>query len=104
MTDAKDSAAAKDPGIAKDSAAAKDLESEVAARRARLLALRAAGNPYPNDFRRDALAGQLQAAFGDRDAAWLDANPARVHVGGRILSREVTGQRASIRIADRSGQ
>ncbi len=91
MTDAKDSETAKDA-------------SEVAARRAKLLALRAVGNPYPNDFRRDALAGQLQAAFGDRDAAWLDANPARVHVGGRILSREVTGQRASIRIADRSGQ
>ncbi|HEY4215404.1 MAG TPA: amino acid--tRNA ligase-related protein [Steroidobacteraceae bacterium] len=89
MTDAKDSAAA---------------ESEVAARRAKLTALRTAGNPYPNDFRRDALAGQLQAAFGDRDKAWLDANPARVHVGGRILSRDMSGQRASIRIADRSGQ
>ena len=36
------------------------------------------GSAYPNDFRRDALAAQLLASYGDRDGAWLEANPVRV--------------------------
>src|ERR1700739_2217320 len=40
---------------------------------------------FPNDFRRDALAGQLHASFGERSAEWLDANPTRVKGGGGLL-------------------
>ncbi len=65
--------------------------------------------PYPNDYRRDALAAQLQAAFGDRDAAWLQANPARVQVGGRVLFKQAatgagaSGRAGAAKIADRTG-
>ena len=36
----------------------------IAERRAKLARLRETGNAYPNDFRRDALADELLAAYG----------------------------------------
>jgi lysyl-tRNA synthetase class 2 len=81
-----------------------DENKLIAERRAKLEQLRSRGNAFPNDYRRDALAAQLHAAFGDRDAAWLDANPARVHVGGRMMSKRVMGKASFAQIADRTGQ
>jgi len=76
----------------------------IAERRAKLGALRAAGRPFPNDFRRDALAGQLHAAYAERSAEWLDANPTAVSVGGRMLFKRVMGKASFAKIADRTGQ
>ena len=81
-----------------------DENKLIAERRAKLDQLRAAGNPFPNDYRRDALAAQLHAAFGDRSAEWLEANPARVSVGGRMLFKRVMGKASFAKIADRTGQ
>jgi len=53
---------------------------------------------------RDSLAGQLHDAFGDRTAEWLEANPARVQVGGRMLFKRVMGKASFAKIADRTGQ
>jgi len=76
----------------------------IAERRAKLEQLRGAGNAFPNDYRRNALAAQLHSAFGDRDAQWLEANPARVNVGGRMLFKRVMGKASFAKIADRTGQ
>ncbi|HEY2416940.1 MAG TPA: lysine--tRNA ligase [Steroidobacteraceae bacterium] len=76
----------------------------IAERRAKLAKLRERGVAYPNDFRRDALAGQLLSTYADRDSAWLEANPVRVRVGGRMMLRSVMGKASFARIADRSGQ
>jgi len=77
----------------------------IAERRAKLTQLRTAGGPaFPNDFRRDALAGQLHAAFGERNGEWLDANPTRVTVGGRLLFKRLMGKASFGKIADRTGQ
>ncbi len=76
----------------------------IAERRAKLAALRQAGQAFPNDFRRDALAAQLHASFGERSAEWLDANPTRVQVGGRVLLRRVMGRASFAKIGDRTGQ
>jgi len=81
-----------------------DENKLIAERRAKLAALRAKGNPFPNDFRRNALAGELQAAFGERDAAWLEANPTRVRVGGRMMFKRVMGKASFAKLADRTGQ
>ncbi|MBV8741545.1 MAG: lysine--tRNA ligase [Sinobacteraceae bacterium] len=85
-----------------------DENKLIAERRAKLAQLRAhpvGGHAaYPNDFRRDALAGQLHEAFGSRDGAWLEANPTRVHVGGRMLFKRVMGKASFAKIADRTGQ
>ncbi len=79
----------------------------IADRRAKLAALRAeaagaalgGGTPptsaFPNDFRRDAVAAELHAAFGERSIEWLEAHPTRVRVAGRMLFKRVMGRRAS---------
>src|ERR1700726_1496934 len=90
-----------------------DENKLIAERRAKLAQLRASavaapgeisGGAFPNDFRRDSLAGQLHDAFGDRSAQWLEANPARVQVGGRMLFKRVMGKASFAKIADRTGQ
>jgi lysyl-tRNA synthetase class 2 len=75
----------------------------MAERRDKLHALRAAGQAYPNDFRRDALAGDLKASFLDRSAEWFDANPIRVSVAGRMLAKRDMGKSSFVNLADGSG-
>src|ERR1700674_762727 len=81
-----------------------DENKLIAERRAKLAALREHGPAFPNDFRRDALAGQLHDSFGERSGEWLDANPTRVRVGGRLMFRRVMGKASFGKIADRTGQ
>src|SRR5215469_406033 len=81
-----------------------DENKLIAERRAKLAALRVQGTAFPNDFRRDALAGQLHSSYGGRDAAWLDANPTRVRVGGRLLFKRLMGKASFAKISDRTGQ
>ena len=81
-----------------------DEHKLIAERRAKLAELRTAGAAFPNAFRRDVLAGQLHAAFGERSGEWLDANPTRVKVGGRLLFRRVMGKASFAKIGDRTGQ
>jgi lysyl-tRNA synthetase, class II len=76
----------------------------ISARRAKLAQLREQGVAYPNNFRRDVLAGQLLSTFADRDAAWFELNPVRVHVGGRMMFKRLMGRSSFAVIADRSGQ
>jgi len=72
-------------------------------RRAKLAALRACGSAYPNDFRRDALAGDLHRAFGGREQH-LAASLPRVKVAGRLMSRRVMGKAAFAHLQDMSGR
>jgi lysyl-tRNA synthetase, class II len=81
-----------------------DENKLIAERRAKLTALRHTGVAYRNDFRRDALAGQLHASFGERSGEWLDANPTRVKVGGRLMLRRDMGKASFAKIGDRTGQ
>ena len=81
-----------------------DENKLIAERRAKLGVLRAAGIAYPNDFRRDVLAGQLHAAYGERSQEWLEANPTRVKVGGRLMFKRLMGKASFAKIADRTGQ
>jgi len=76
----------------------------IAERRAKLAALRREGSAFPNDFRRDTLAAQLQMSFGDKSAEWLEAHPTPVHVGGRMMLKRVMGRASFAQLADRSGQ
>jgi len=81
-----------------------DENKLIAERRAKLDQLRQGGEAFPNDFRRDALAGELHGSFGERSGEWLDANPTRVKVGGRLLFRRVMGKASFAKIGDRTGQ
>jgi lysyl-tRNA synthetase class 2 len=81
-----------------------DENKLIAERRAKLTALRAQGYAFPNEYRRSALAGELHAAFAERDGAWLEANPTRVRVGGRMMFKRVMGKASFAKLADRTGQ
>jgi lysyl-tRNA synthetase, class II len=81
-----------------------DENKLIAERRAKLASLRAQGGAFPNDFRRNALAAELLAAYAERDSAWLEANPVTVQVGGRMMFKRVMGKASFAKLADRSGQ
>jgi lysyl-tRNA synthetase, class II len=81
-----------------------DENKLIAERRGKLAALRARGAAFPNDYRRNALGGDLQSAYGERDGEWLDANPTRVSVGGRMMLKRTMGKVSFANIADRTGQ
>jgi lysyl-tRNA synthetase class 2 len=57
----------------------------IAERRGKLEALRARRNAFPNDFRRDALAGELQQRHATDGKEQLEQAGHRVKVAGRIL-------------------
>jgi lysyl-tRNA synthetase, class II len=81
-----------------------DENKLIAQRRAKLARLREQGPAFPNDYRRTALAGELHAAFDERSAEWLEANPIEVSVGGRMLLKRGMGKASFAQIADRTGQ
>ncbi|AGA90720.1 lysyl-tRNA synthetase (class II) [Thioflavicoccus mobilis 8321] len=81
-----------------------DENKLIAQRREKLDQLRARGTAFPNDFRRDALAGELHARFGDVDAEALEADARRVRVAGRLMSRRVMGKASFSHLQDMSGR
>ncbi len=76
----------------------------IAQRRAKLTALREQGNAYPNDFRRDALAAGIHSEYGQRDNDSLEAEPVRVRVAGRMMSRRIMGKASFAHLQDMSGR
>jgi len=56
-------------------------------RREKLARLREKGIPFPNDFRRNALAAELQEELGDKSKEELEALDRRAAVAGRIMAR-----------------
>jgi len=82
-----------------------EASDQVAARRQKLAAVRAAGvNPYPNDFRPTHTTAQVLAQFGDRDAADLETGGAVVRLAGRIDARRPMGKAAFLHFQDRAGR
>ena len=57
----------------------------IAERREKLAALREEGNAFPNRFRRDSYADDLQKAYGDKSKEELAEAGIRVSVAGRIM-------------------
>lgn len=78
---------------------------QFALRREKLSALRAQpGSTFPNDFRRDALAGEILSRFGNQTSEQLDAEPVRTSLAGRIMLRRLMGKAAFCHIQDMSGR
>ena len=76
---------------------------QVQQRRRKLAFLRERGTAFPNDFRRDALAGELQANYAeDRDG--VKTAGIRVKVCGRLMSRRIMGKASFAHIQDMSGR
>ena len=81
-----------------------DENQIVAERRGKLATLRAQGQPYPNDFRRDALAGELHVKYGGLDNAALEPQGIRVAVAGRMVLKRVMGKACFATLQDMTGR
>jgi lysyl-tRNA synthetase class 2 len=81
-----------------------DENSLIAQRRSKLEALRKDGNAFPNDFRRNAVAGELHAEYDDKDTDVLEAEPVRVNVAGRLMAKRVMGKASFVQLQDMSGR
>jgi lysyl-tRNA synthetase, class II len=75
----------------------------IAERRAKLAKLRERGIAFPNDFRRDALAGDILTAYGEKSGEALDAASVRVRVAGRMRTKHVMKKSSFAKIEDSSG-
>lgn len=80
-----------------------DENEQIALRRQKLAELRQQGNPFPNDFRRNVVAGELHAEYGGQDPAEIETRNVRVKVAGRMMTRRVMGKASFAHLRDMSG-
>ena len=72
-------------------------------RRAKLGELRAEGQAYPNDFRKNAISKDLHVRFCDALSEELAEIEEIFSVAGRIMAKRVMGKIAFVRLQDRGG-
>ena len=76
----------------------------VAERRAKLQALRADGNAFPNDFQRTHLAADLQQEYAGKTNEELEPAGIRAAVAGRMMLKRVMGKASFATVQDMSGR
>jgi lysyl-tRNA synthetase class 2 len=81
-----------------------DESQIIAERRAKLAALRAQGIAFPNDFRREHLAADLQRAYGAMTKEELEGHAIRVSAAGRMMLKRVMGKASFATLQDMTGQ
>jgi lysyl-tRNA synthetase class 2 len=81
-----------------------DENKLIAQRRAKLAELRDQGIAFPNDFRRNTVAGELHAEYGEKSAEELEELGVRVAVAGRMMSRRIMGKASFSHLQDMSGR
>ena len=81
-----------------------DEQAQIALRRQKLSKLREQGIAFPNDFRRENLAAQLLSDYAEHDKDSLAANPIKVSIAGRLMTRRIMGKAAFAHLQDMSGR
>jgi lysyl-tRNA synthetase, class II len=81
-----------------------DDQEQIKQRRSKLTELREQTIAFPTDFRRDVIAGELLAKYADKTKEELEAEPIRVKMAGRMMTRRVMGKASFCHIQDMSGQ
>ena len=79
-------------------------QEQIAQRRTKLAALREQGNPFPCDFRRNVVNGELHAEYGEQENEALESPPITVQIAGRIMTRRMMGKASFVHIQDMSGK
>ena len=91
--------------MSKDDNGGNDDENKlIAQRREKLRSLREQGVAFPNDFRRNVMAGELHAEYGEKDNIFFEQHPVRVNVAGRMMAQRIMGKNAFASIQDMSGR
>jgi lysyl-tRNA synthetase class 2 len=81
-----------------------DENQQIVQRKAKLAELRKRGNAYPNDFRPNALTAEISNLYNDKNHAELEADPIRVKLAGRIMTRRLMGKASFAHLQDMSGR
>jgi lysyl-tRNA synthetase, class II len=81
-----------------------DEQEQIKQRRSKLNDIRELGVAFPTDFRRNVVVGELLAEYGEKTKEELEAEPVRVKVAGRMMTRRVMGKASFCHIQDMSGQ
>jgi len=87
-----------------DNEKSQDTNQIIEERREKLKALRGKGAAFPNDFRREHLAGELHAQHGSKSHDELEAKHLEVSVAGRMMLKRVMGKASFATIQDMSGR
>ncbi len=81
-----------------------DENKLIAERREKLADLREIGNAFPNHFKRDDMAADLHAAYGDKDREWFDDNTIKATIAGRMMLKRVMGKASFATLQDASAR
>ncbi len=81
-----------------------DQTDQFEQRKIKLAELRAKGNAFPNNFRRDALAAELHAEYGAKENEELEKLNKQVKIAGRVMLRRLMGKASFVHIQDSSGR
>ncbi|VAX10829.1 Lysyl-tRNA synthetase (class II) [hydrothermal vent metagenome] len=81
-----------------------DENKLIAQRREKLAVLRERGNAFPNDFRRNVMAGELHAEYGEKSKEELEELAIRVSIAGRMMLKRVMGKASFATVQDMSGR
>lgn len=87
-----------------DNPVSQDTNRIIEERRTKLTALRAAGQAFPNDFRRTDLASGIHQHYVDHSKEMLETEAKSVSVAGRMVLKRVMGKASFATIQDMSGQ
>ncbi len=82
----------------------KEENEQIAQRKLKLAKLRAMGQAYPNDFKRDHLASDLHAAYDQHTEQFLEYKAISVKIAGRMMTRRVMGKAGFAHIQDMTGR
>jgi lysyl-tRNA synthetase class 2 len=82
----------------------RDEQEQIRQRRGKLNELRENGTAFPTDFRRNVVAGEVLAEYGEKSKEELEAEPVRVKIAGRMMTRRVMGKASFCHIQDMSGK
>lgn len=81
-----------------------DENQIIAERRQKLHALREQGIAFPNDFKREHLAADLAAQYGEKSKEELEQLAITVSVAGRMMLKRVMGKASFATVQDGSGR
>ena len=82
---------------------AQDENKIIAARREKLAQIRLKGQAYPNTYKRDSFAGDLQKEYGGKSAEELEALNLEVKVCGRMMLQRLMGKASFATLKDMTG-
>ena len=81
-----------------------DENQYIAQRREKLNQLRAQGQAYPNQFKREDFAGQLQDSYSELTREALEEKAVSVQLAGRMMLKRVGGKASFANLQDMSGR